>query len=469
MSGGSEECYRELRAFPAFKEISDDRIHWMCDHVETLEYDQGAVVVKEGETPQGFYILVDGHIIVTKRTGAEDIPAGRQDAPNFFGEVQLFSEEKIPVTLTTTTPCKLYLMKMDDFRELMLSSRPFEKSIFKAIAERSRGLESFIRGREKMASLGTLSAGLAHELNNPAASLARTMEKIMPLIRQLEIWNLEYGRAYLDDEHTEKWLKLRERAFENITQQVVDSRTAQKREDAFYEWLEEYGVPEPWKWAPSLAISGVDIEEITELQDVWKDHPEEPMRHQGIRWLALSCEVYSMIYDGQNASKRISTLVGAIKSYSYMDKDARQRVDVHRGIEDTLLILKNKWKYGIEIVREYDDSLPEIEVYGSELNQVWTNILDNAIDAMDGKGTITLRTYKEDRFLCVDLEDTGPGIPKEVQSRIFEPFFTTKEPGKGTGLGLEICRRIIENRHRGSICVQSEPGKTCFHIALPIN
>lgn len=463
------DCYDALRAFPAFKELADDRIEWICERVEEQYFTAGEAIVAEGDEPKGFYIQVEGVALISRKSGTESLPLGRHEAPSFYGEVQIFSEEMVPITLTAINPIKAYLMQKDDFRDLLISSRPFEKLVFRTMGQRLRNLESFIRGREKVASLGTLSAGLAHELNNPAASLARTMDKIMPVIRILEEWNIEYGKSYKDDAHTDGWRELREKAYENITNSNISSREADEREEKLADWLEGYGVPEPWKWAPPLALSGIEIDEILPLQEVWKNHRLEHLRHQGVRWLALSCELYSMVHDGQNASKRISDLIGAVKSYSYMNKDARQKVDIHKGIEDTLLMLKSKWKYGIEIIRDYDENLPNIEVIGSELNQVWTNLLDNAIDAMDEKGVITIRTFKENQHVCVDIEDNGPGIPSNIQARVFEPFFTTKEPGKGTGLGLEISHRIIENRHHGSICLKSQPGSTCFHIRLPIS
>jgi signal transduction histidine kinase len=460
-------CISDLRDFEAFKSLSEERLQWMCDHVTPLPVSEGGVVVREGDAPRGFYILTHGSLLITKHTNGEDIPAGRQEAPNFFGEVQVFTEDPAPVTLTATCDCRIYLMEKDRFRELMLASRDFERTVFRAIASRARGLESFIRTREKMAALGTLAAGLAHELNNPASSLARTMERLYPKIVELEGMTMHYGQRNVPAAHTAEWQSLRNRGCQAICEGAYGGRALREREDAFLDWLEEENVPEAWELAPHLAASGLSVEEIRPLHACWQ-REDGPMRYQGVRWLAISFEVAGMIVDGQKASGRISGLVKAIKSYSYMDQNAKVRANLHQGLEDTLTMMRPRLKYGVEVARDYDETLPALEVYGSELNQVWTNLIDNAVDAMDGKGRLTIRTRREGQFVMVEIEDSGPGIPKDLQSRIFEPFFTTKEVGKGTGLGLEISQRIIENRHGGTITVRSQPGQTIFQVALPL-
>lgn len=242
-----------------------------------------------------------------------------------------------------------------------------------------------------------------------------------------------------------------------------------QRTEEILDWLEEYGVEEAWKLADPLAASGVELDTLKQLTQSWRDNTTE-MRDMGLRWLGLSFDVISMITNGLKAAQRMSDLVQSMKSYSYLDQGAQQIIDVHEGLEDTLQLFAYKLKQGVEVRRVYQRDLPKIMAYGSELNQVWTNLIDNAIDAVEGTGIIEiLTTSVSEARIKVQITDSGSGIPAEIQSRIFEPFFTTKPVGKGSGLGLEVVRRIVENRHRGTISVESTPGKTQFTVCLPIS
>lgn len=460
-------CIDDLRRLDLFASVSDERLQWVCDHVVLAHYQQGDIIVAQGEPPKGFFIHLEGEIDILRESEGHQMPIGKHIAPSFFGEVQIYTDEAVPITLKALTPCTLYLMKRDDFRQLMISTRQIEKRIFQTIQDRTRRLESFIRNREKMAALGTLAAGLAHELNNPAAALTRTMAKLHPKILQLQDMNLSYGKRNVDEDHTAQWRALRDKGFDFICQQRLSSKELAIREDGFLDWLEQQDIPDAWELAAALAASGLSSDDIEAVAARWQDDPT-PMRYQGIQWLALSFEVLSMLVDGQRASQRITELVDAVRSYSHVDRDVQQEVDVHQGIEDTLKILHHKLKYGVEVTTQFDRNLPKIKAYGSELNQVWTNLLDNAIDAMAGQGVIDIYTHREGEHVCVHITDHGPGIPEAIQARVFESFFTTKEVGKGTGLGLDITRRIVENRHRGSIDLTSTPGKTTFFVRLPI-
>ncbi len=244
------------------------------------------------------------------------------------------------------------------------------------------------------------------------------------------------------------------------------------REDALTDWLEDYGVDNAWKLVEPLAAGKVEPGKLDELMDRWRDDPTE-LRDMGLRWLALSFDVMGMIQSGLDGANRISTLVQSMKAYSYMDRAAQQQINIHDGIEDTLRLFAFKLKHGITVERKYDQTLPEIMAFGSELNQVWTNLIDNAIDALSESFSgdspkITIRTCKKNNCLRVEVEDNGPGIPEDIINRLTEPFFTTKPMGKGSGLGLDVVRRIVENRHGGSLMIESVPGKTCFIILLPL-
>ena len=465
-------CSDALLQMEAFRALPQERLDWICDRAEHMQLAAGEVLVKEGDQPLGFFMQLSGQITVSRQSNGSDIPVGRHTSPSFFGEIQVLTEDLVPVTLTADTAVDLYRLKCPDFLDVIHSCREFERDIFRTVGTRMRGLETFIRTREKMAALGTLSAGLAHELNNPAAALVRVLKELQPAVLELQRMNLVYGQRQVDEAHTQQWLDIRDRGLEAIAQPDNDPLAQGDREDALTDWLEDYGVENAWKLAEPLAAGRVQPAELAVLMDRWRDDTTE-LRDMGLRWLALSFEVMGMVHSGLDGAERISTLVQSMKSYSYMDRAAQQRVNIHDGIEDTLRLFAFKLKHGIVVKRYYDKSLPEIMAFGSELNQVWTNLIDNAIDALDESFSgespeIIIRTCQKNGRLRVEIEDNGPGIPPEIKNRLTEPFFTTKPMGKGSGLGLDVSRRIIENRHGGSLMIESEPGRTCFVVVLSL-
>ncbi|MDY6782512.1 MAG: ATP-binding protein [Cyanobacteriota bacterium] len=467
-------CSESLLQMNPFHALPPERLQWICDRAEHIHLSPGEVLVREGEPVKGFFIQLSGQISVTRQTNGIDMPVGRHDSPSFFGEIQVLTEDLVPVTLTADTNTDLYRLCCPDFLDVLHSCREFERDIFRTVGLRLRGLESFIQTREKMAALGTLAAGLAHELNNPAAALVRVLKDIKPAMLELQRMNLVYGQQQPDEAHTEQWMATRDRGFKAIAKPKNDPLAQSDREDALLDWLEDYGASDAWKLAEPLAAGEVEIETLDSLMVRWRDDSTE-LRDMGLRWLALSFEVMGMIQNGLEGAERISTLVQSMKSYSYMDRAAQQQVNIHDGIEDTLRLFAFKLKHGIKVKRHYDTNLAKIEVFGSELNQVWTNLIDNAIDALsegtpsDAPPQIAIRTCQKEDVLRVEIEDNGPGIPPDVKNRILEPFFTTKAMGKGSGLGLDVVRRIVENRHGGSLAIESEPGRTCFAVLLPLS
>jgi signal transduction histidine kinase len=460
-------CVEDLVNIDPFQRLPQERLEWVCDRAQTVERRAGEILVHEGDDSCGVFILVAGQMSITRRSEGSDIPVGQHEAPSFFCEITALTDEPVPVTMRAATDCRIYKIEADDFLKLLHECRDFERTVFRIVQRRTRGLESFIRGREKMAALGTLAAGLAHELNNPAAALVRALREMPTAVLELQRMNLVYGQRQVEEAHTQHWFQVRDQGYDAILNERVDPVSLSDREEILLNWLEDYGVKQAWKLAEPLAQGGVEVETLNQLMERWRNDSTE-LREMGLHWLALSFEVMSMLKHGLRGAERISELVQAMKSYSHLDQGIQQEVNLHQGLEDTLRLFGHKLKCGIQVQRHYDQQIPKILAYGSELNQVWTNLIDNAIDAMDGKGLLEIITQQRDRFVRVDISDSGSGIPPDIQTRIFEPFFTTKSVGQGSGLGLETARRIVENRHHGTISFESKPGRTCFTICLPL-
>jgi signal transduction histidine kinase len=325
--------------------------------------------------------------------------------------------------------------------------------------------ELMLRQSEKLATLGTLAAGIAHELNNPASAVGRAAEQLRDTSSRLEEAGLRLRGMTLTVPAQEALRSLQKQARERArTPGDLDPLGRSDRETAVEEWLDQHGIEEPWRLAPSLAGQGLDPPALSQLSALLEGEALPAV----LEWAAGLYPLYTLLDEIGHGSARISEIVGALKSYTYLGQAPVQTVDLHEGIDNTLVILRGKLKSGISVHRDYDRGLPKVAAHGSELNQVWTNLLDNAADAMEGKGEITIRTRRRDGWAVVEIEDNGPGIPEEISPRIFDPFFTTKAPGKGTGLGLSTSHAIVTQRHRGEIRVESRPGLTRFTVKLPI-
>ncbi len=322
-----------------------------------------------------------------------------------------------------------------------------------------------LRQSEKLATLGTLAAGIAHELNNPAAATQRAAEQLRDAFARHEEAQARLETMTLTPVGRDALHSLEDHVRARVERRSdLDALSRSDREATIEEWLEAHHIADPWKLAPLLADQGLDLTELSVLATAL----DGDALQTGLTWATSAYPVYALLRAIGQASARISEIVRALKSYSYLGQAPLQEVDLRDGLENTLVLLGSKLKQGVTVKREYSPDLPAVPAYGSELNQVWTNLLDNAVDAMGGKGTITIRTRRRDGWAVVEIEDDGPGIPATIQPKIFDPFFTTKPPGQGTGLGLSISHSIITEKHKGTIAVESHPGSTRFTIGLPL-
>lgn len=455
---------KNLRRVPLFARISDEVLQWIAARSQERELVDGEVLFAEGQAATHFYVLLAGKLQITKKLGGRAVVLATHQAGAFTGEVPLLTGTPYIASAHSLGFSRLLGIEAGHFQQLLVLCPPLLGALLAALAGRIQTTEALVQQSEKLAGLGKLSAGLAHELNNPAAAGRRAVEQLRVAMQaqQASASQLHQG---LTPEQWEWLAQLRARLkTQEAARAQTDPLEQSDREEALTAWFDAQALLDGWKLAPSLAEAGLDIALLATI----KEYLPPALLEQALTWLETTLAIDKLLNEVEQSTTRIADLVKAVKEYSYMDRASQQEVDMHEGIENTLTILNHKLHNGITITRTYDRSLPRIQVYGSELNQVWTNILDNAIDALRGHGHIWIRTIRAGTFLNVEITDDGPGIPPEIQSRIFEPFFTTKGVGKGSGLGLDIAYRIIVTNHHGDLSVSSRPGETRFLICLPL-
>jgi signal transduction histidine kinase len=453
-----------LRNLPFFAGLSEPDLDRLYNLTEPVTVPSGQYLMREGEPSDGVYIVLDGLFEVTKQSGNQDVVLSGCKAGDVIGEIGLL--EKVPRTASVRARKESHLIKIttDAFYEL-LCSRSAAEAVLSTMMGRLRNTEGMLMQQEKMAALGSMAAGLAHELNNPAAAVRRSTEQLTSALADWQRATLQLGAAGVAGDDASRLAELQAEVRARATTRAeLDPLERADKQDELESWLEERGAEEAWELAPALVDSGWDR---AGLEAVGMDFTAEQLPAAG-QWLAGASLVYNLLHELGISASRISEIVKAVKTYSFLDQAPVQQINVTEGLEDTLVILRHKLKSGIHVSRDYAPDLPRIEAYGSELNQAWTNIIDNAIDAMGGQGNLGLRAYPQDGRVVVEITNDGPPIPPEIQSRMFDPFFTTKGPGAGTGLGLHITSNIVQLRHHGQIQVTSQPGGTTFQVILPV-
>ena len=454
---------QDLRKSPLFEGLSDDALQQLMDNAEPVSLKAGEPLMKQGEQGSSAFVVVSGAFEIQKQSGQSIIKIDVRNEGDVLGEMALLSSAPRSATVVAVADSETLCISKEVFENLLSTSSTAALAVLNWVMARLSQNEALLHQQERMAALGTLSAGLAHELNNPAAAAQRSASLLresqanwQALTHELE------SRAF--KENQSDWLDdFMQQAAQRLASPVkLDALDKIDLVDQIQAWLEANDFESAWDLAPAMANFGWDVESLNPLK-------EAALFELSIRWLGAGCMMTDLLNEVQETTSRLSQIVKAMKAYTYLDQAPLLEVDVHEGLENTLVIMQHKLKQGVTVKREYTKELPHIEAYASELNQVWTNIIDNAVDAMGGSGEIVLRTYGEDDHIVVEIMDNGPGIPDDIQSRIYEPFFTTKPPGKGTGLGLHISHDIIANRHHGQLIVESQPGETKFKAILPVN
>lgn len=449
-----------------FPTLSESEIACMKTFGVERSLEPGEVLFAEGVPADAFYVVLAGEIKVTRRVGSDDLFLVIHTPGHFTGEISLLSGGLCIATGRAVHAARVLEISASRLKALLVSDKPVAARIWTALVGRRPEADTLSLQRQKMASLGVMAAGLAHELNNPAAAGQRAAAQMRETFARQQQLALALHRCQLDDTQCQAAMDFQQAAIERAkTALELDPLEQSDREEILIEWLEQRDIADAWKVAPVLVRHGVTPEMLQTFA------PQLPCKAVPVAlgWLEASLSMTAMLNEVELSTQRVASLVHAIKSYSYMDQAAQQVVDVHRGIDDTLTLLNHKLKHTqIEIVKQYDPQLPCIEAFGSELNQVWTNLLSNAMEAMGNTGRICIRTGCERDCILVEIADNGPGIPPEIQGRIFEPFFTTKGIGKGTGLGLDICYKIVVGMHHGDLSVLSQPGDTRFQVRLPL-
>jgi signal transduction histidine kinase len=462
----------ELRTLFLFEKLTDDQLEWLCErgHVELIP---PGPVFTEGDPATCFYVLLEGTLVMLRRVGSDDIETGRTSKRGVYaGAWQAYMGDRVQQryqgSMRVTEPSRFFVLDANVFAQMMNDWFPMAVHLLEGAFYGARNTQQMIGQRERLLALGSLSAGLTHELNNPAAAAVRATASLRERVAGMRHKLGMISGGKWDRTTLAVLIRLQEEAADRVPKARAISLSpleASDREDAITDWLDSHDVRDGWDMASTFVSAGLDV--------AWLEHVastvDATVLEGALRWLNYTVETELLMNEIEDSTTRISTLVGAAKQYSQLDRAPYQVVDVHELLDSTLLMLSGKFPEGIRVVKEYSPGLPRIPAYAAELNQVWTNLIDNAVSAMGRSGVLTVRTGLDHGRVFVEFGDTGPGVPPEIRGRIFEPFFTTKPVGEGTGLGLDISWRIVVNKHHGDIKLESVPGDTRFRVVLPVD
>jgi signal transduction histidine kinase len=474
----------ELRTLFLFEALTDEQLEVLCASGHVEQYQPGPICV-EGEPATCFYVLIEGELAMSKLSGGQEIETNRTSQRGvycgawraFTGQLQ---RQSYDATVYVTKPSRFFVLEAPAFARFMEDQFPMAVHLLDGMAVGLERTRQIIDNREKLLALGQLSAGLTHQLNNPAAATVRAAAELRQRVAGMRQKLAMLADGTVTPEALRALVRLQEELAEQVAKSASANMTAIETadlEDAVGEWLEDHGVDGGWDIAPTFVEGGIDTDWLERIAAATEELDASTSLEKAIRWLSYTIEGELLLNQILEASKRISALVADAKQYSQMDRAPFQVADVHELLRSTLVMFADrlgkdagKSSAPIAVAKEFDRSLPEIPCYPGDLNQVWTNIIDNAIAAMrDEGGTLTLRTRRENEKMArIEICDTGPGIPDDVRGRIFEPFFTTKPIGEGTGLGLDLAWNIVVKKHRGDLRVESVPGDTRFIVLLPL-
>ncbi|WP_405427070.1 ATP-binding protein [Streptomyces erythrochromogenes] len=473
MSGQFVHCDpQEIASLFLFEKLTPQQLGQLCAEGGVERFDTGPVYT-EGDPATCFYVMIEGTVVLSRRVGGDDVEVSRTSQRGVYaGAMQAYLGDRVPQTYTNsmrvTEPTRFFVLPAQAFSDFMQEWFPMAAHLLEGLFFGAKNTQRAIGQRERLLALGSLSAGLTHELNNPAAAAVRATATLRERVGKMRHKLAVIAQGHYSREAIADLIEVQERTVERVAKATALSPLeASDREDELADWLDDHGIAEGWRIAPTFVQAGLDVDWLEQVAAAVDDD----ILPGAIGWLNYSVETELLMDEIDDSTTRISHLVDAAKQYSQLDRAPTRVVDVHELLDSTLLMLSGKIGPRVQVVKDYDRSLPDVPAYPAELNQVWTNLVDNAVFAIGstgGDGTLTVRTAREGDRLLVEFRDTGPGIPADIRGRIFDPFFTTKPVGEGTGLGLDISWRIVVNKHHGSLQVESAPGDTRFQVFLPL-